>query len=71
MGIGTFGNLHHDESLQILFVHHCMTNKDKSESNPGQLGILTHDLDEDVLSKMPKWFRILRRAYIERVEAEE
>ena len=48
-----------------------MTNKDKSEANPGQLGILTHDLDEDVLSKMPEWFRILRRSYIERVEAEE
>jgi hypothetical protein len=25
--------------------------------------ILLEDIDEEVLSKMPEWFRLLRRAY--------
>lgn len=43
----------------------------KLKVNQPDLRILVDNVDEDVLSRMPEWFRTLRRAYIERVEAEE
>ena len=29
--------------------------------------VLTEDLDEEVLKRMPPWFRILREAYVKQV----
>jgi len=37
------------------------------KSDKGAINVLLEDIDEEVLERMPEWFKRLRRAYLLRI----